>query len=271
MAGEPVRKLVGWKEIAEYLGTSPRTVQRWEQEKALPIRRVPGSNGHSVFADSQELDHWLASGELNAEKRPSILEPRQAPLSSEDPVKNWHAAPESGSIRLLLTRRPMLLLALPAVLAAVLIVGAGLIRARSGLSRSFPGFHSVKSALASPFIGSVSAIQPRASQVIVIKGKGLGVHTYYANGDTPFIAIRDKTARWAAGRIIPQNWDEVTLNVADWTDTEIVVTGFAGAYGQHWWKLNPGDQIEVAVWNPQTNAGPATYELTIASRQWAQK
>ena len=269
MAGEPVGKLVGWKEIADYLGISPRTVQRWEQEKALPVRRVPGSNGHSVFADAQELDCWLASGELNAAKQPAVFDQRLP--TPEGAAEKDDGSPESGKVRLLLKRRPFLRVAVPAGLAAVLLLGAGLKRAHSAIWRSIPVYHAVKPAAGVPFISSVSAIAPRPDQVIVIKGHALGSYTYYANGDTPFIAIRDKTARWAAGRIMPQNWDEVTLNVADWTDTEVVVTGFAGAYGQHWWKLNPGDQIEVAVWNPQTNAGPALYELKIASPQSAQK
>ena len=255
---------MGWKEIADYLGTSPRTVQRWEQEKGLPVRRVPGSSGHSVFADSRELDNWLALGEQLAAKHPTAAEPMPAPESSERPGEKRDSSWESGSVRLILKRHPFLRVALPVGLVAVLILGVELMRDHSG-------YHAAKPAVGVPFIGSVSAIAPQPDQVIVIKGHHLGVHTYYANGDTPFIAIRDKTARWAAGRIIPQNWDEVTLNVADWTDTEIVVTGFAGAYGQHWWKLNPGDQIEVAVWNPQTDAGPALYELKIASGQRAQK
>ena len=263
MAGEPARRLVGWKEIADYLGSSPRTVQRWEQEKALPVRRVPGSSGHSVFADAQELDHWLASGEVNVTKHPELLDRGRTSGSSDGLGEKHDASPKPRSVHLLLKRHPLLRVAVPVGLAAVLVLGAGLMRAHSD-------YHALRPA-AVPFIGSVSAIAPRADQVIVIRGHGLGVHTYYANGDTPFIAIRDKTARWAAGRIIPQNWDEVTLNVADWTDTEIVVTGFAGAYGQHWWKLNPGDQIEVAVWNPQTQAGPALYELKIASGQGAQR
>jgi len=271
MAGESVRKITGWKEIAEYLGTSPRTVQRWEQEKGLPVRRLPGSSGHSVFAHAHELDRWLASGELDATKYPKVLDHGAAPGSSDSRGESCHEPPESGGVLLLLKRRPALRVAVPAGLAAILILGAGLIRAHSAMWRSIPGYHVVKPAAGIPFISSVSAIAPRPDQVIVIRGHDLGIYTYYANGDTPFIAIRDKTARWAAGRIIPQNWDEVTLNVANWTDTEIVVTGFAGAYGQHWWKLNPGDQIEVAVWNPQTDSGPALCELKIASAQRAQK
>jgi hypothetical protein len=32
-------QLNGWKEIAAYLGRSVRTVQRWEKDFGLPVRR----------------------------------------------------------------------------------------------------------------------------------------------------------------------------------------------------------------------------------------
>lgn len=252
MAESTGRRLVGWKELAEYLGTSPRTVQRWEREKGLPVRRVPGSNGHSVFADSGVLDRWLES------KGPGAITTVENKASDVNP----------GYLR----HHPVVRVAAAVGLVVIIVaVAAGLIRAHSAKWHKSTAFHALESAAVRPVISSVSAIEPKPNQVVVIKGHGLGIHTYYANGDTPFIAIRDTTSRWAAGRLIPANWDEVTLNVASWTDSEIVVTGFAGAYGQHWWKLNPGDQIEVAVWNPETGTGPATYELTVASRQLAQK
>lgn len=54
------RRLNSWKEISDYLGREIRTVSRWERERGLPVRRVPGGKGHSVFAYSDELDAWLA-------------------------------------------------------------------------------------------------------------------------------------------------------------------------------------------------------------------
>jgi hypothetical protein len=270
MGGEPGKKLVGWKELAEYLGTSARTVQRWEIEKGLPVQRVPGSNGHSVFADSRELDRWLASGKAGAAVAGNT--PAASPGRVSREAVTHHPDRTRGIRATWLRRHPALRVAAVVALAvAVVVLGANLVRARSAKWHKGGAVRPPESATGMPAISSVSAIEPKANQVIVIKGQRLGVHTYYANGDTAYIAIRDQTARWAAGRIIPQNWDEVTLNVAHWTNSEIVVTGFAGAYGQHWWKLTPGDEIEVAIWNPQTQAGPATYHLTVASRQLAQK
>lgn len=113
-----------------------------------------------------------------------------------------------------------------------------------------------------PSITSVSPIAVQANQTITITGSGFGSHPSYSSQDTPYLAIRDKTAGWAAGRVTRSNVDAVTLSVAGWTDSRIVVAGFGGAYGGRW-QVNNGDQVEVAVWNAQTGAGPATYDLTV--------
>lgn len=49
--------LTSWKEIAAYLGKGVRTVQRWEAEMDLPVRR-PGADRHIVLAFPAELDEW---------------------------------------------------------------------------------------------------------------------------------------------------------------------------------------------------------------------
>jgi hypothetical protein len=56
----------GWKEIAGYLRRSERSVQRWEAELGLPVRRVKTRKGQVVFALRSELDAWLESAELPA-------------------------------------------------------------------------------------------------------------------------------------------------------------------------------------------------------------
>lgn len=50
--------LTSWKEIAAHLGKGVRTVQRWEQELGLPVRR-PAKSRHIVVALAPELDGWI--------------------------------------------------------------------------------------------------------------------------------------------------------------------------------------------------------------------
>ena len=56
--------LSGWKEIAQYLGQSIRTVQRWEQSYGLPIHRPSGTSRSHVIASREELDRWQAKTPL---------------------------------------------------------------------------------------------------------------------------------------------------------------------------------------------------------------
>ena len=49
--------LTSWKEIAAHLYRGVRTVQRWEKEFGLPIRRPDRSN--RIVGDTDELDQWL--------------------------------------------------------------------------------------------------------------------------------------------------------------------------------------------------------------------
>lgn len=51
--------LGGWKEIANYLGKGVRTVQRYERELGLPVRRAAGKSGASVIATKVEIDAWV--------------------------------------------------------------------------------------------------------------------------------------------------------------------------------------------------------------------
>src|SRR5687768_16300144 len=55
-------RLDSWKDIATYLRRDVRTVIRWEQERGLPVHRVPGGRNSRVFAYPDELDAWLAIG-----------------------------------------------------------------------------------------------------------------------------------------------------------------------------------------------------------------
>jgi hypothetical protein len=248
-------RLDSWKEIAAYLDRDLRTVRRWEKEKGLPVRRVPGGERSAVFAYPEEIDKWMQSGGAKLEAN-AIQGGQLAPqVKIETPTR---LGPSHGLITLSIA----LAIVLAAVFAFSMLAGRGGDNGR----RDTPGINAVEASAESdlaPVITTVTAIGPIRDQPIRIVGHGFGVHTGYRNQDTPYLAIRDNTAHWAAGRIIPVNWDEVTLNVASWTDSEIIVTGFSGAYGKRGWKLSVGDEIEVAVWNPQTRAGPGIYHLRV--------
>ncbi len=250
-----------WKEIASYLGRDLRTVRRWEKTRALPVHRVPGGGRAAVYAYRSEIDTWLSEtrdgderdGEQSDNGAPPVESLTHSPESESDPT--------AGNSARVSHRR------LTRYAVSIIIFGAVLGFSLTWIRRSEVGSATTASVTtgADPLeISSVSPILPQRDQSIVIRGRGFGLHTSYTNADSPFIAIRDNTLRWAAGRIIPQNWDEVTLSVKSWEDTQIVLSGFSGAYGSGDWKLNPGDQIEVAVWNPQSGRGPALYHLTVS-------
>jgi hypothetical protein len=57
-------RLDGWKAIADHLGKSVRTAQRWEEEHGLPVHRLADADDHkgaSVMAFAAELDAWQAT------------------------------------------------------------------------------------------------------------------------------------------------------------------------------------------------------------------
>lgn len=59
-ATERVR-LDGWKDIASHFGKGVRTVQRWEAELHLPVRRIDTGRGQAIYAYVDELDRWRES------------------------------------------------------------------------------------------------------------------------------------------------------------------------------------------------------------------
>lgn len=51
--------LNSWKEIAAYLKRGVRTVQRWEADLGLPVRRPRGISRSAVIAVPSDIDQWL--------------------------------------------------------------------------------------------------------------------------------------------------------------------------------------------------------------------
>src|SRR5579859_1808506 len=69
--------LNSWKEVATYLGRGIRTVQRWERELGLPIRRPRGKLRSPIIAFRPELDRWLQSA-------PTAEKAKTAPAASRE-------------------------------------------------------------------------------------------------------------------------------------------------------------------------------------------
>jgi excisionase family DNA binding protein len=64
--------LTSWKEVASYLGKGVRTVQRWEKQDGLPIRRIAGTS--KIIVNRHELDRWLQAQPVgNGGSQPSKL------------------------------------------------------------------------------------------------------------------------------------------------------------------------------------------------------
>jgi hypothetical protein len=76
---EPPQFLAGWKDIANYLGKGVRSVQRYEHELGLPVRRPAGKPRGSVVATKAEIDAWVAASPI----REAFYLPRTPSKSAE--------------------------------------------------------------------------------------------------------------------------------------------------------------------------------------------
>jgi hypothetical protein len=67
-------RLDSWKAIAAYLGKDAGTARRWERTRGLPVHRVPGGKGTSVYAYPAEIDSWLrAPGQETVDREPAEI------------------------------------------------------------------------------------------------------------------------------------------------------------------------------------------------------
>src|SRR5947209_11829521 len=62
--------LNSWKEIAAYLNRGVRTVQRWEVELSLPVRRPRARNRSAVIDLRSELHQCLKANTLYEDSQP---------------------------------------------------------------------------------------------------------------------------------------------------------------------------------------------------------
>jgi hypothetical protein len=185
-------ELSGWKAIADYLGTSERTAQRWERDLGLPVRRGGAAKGTTVVATPSDLDQWRSSPVgLRAEGARALDSSEQAASAtaegarreSGDNVGVATAVVEQGS-----TRRPRGRMVVGGLSAALLVlallgwlVGPGL------LSRP------QHSNLASNRTAVASLSGPGAGGVVVLKLTA-------ASGEAWSLRVKSGTmATWEAG------------------------------------------------------------------------
>jgi hypothetical protein len=60
--------LSDWKQIARYLGKGVRTVQRWERDLGLPVRRTHKGPKSGVVAFVAEIDVWVKTRQFRGQK-----------------------------------------------------------------------------------------------------------------------------------------------------------------------------------------------------------
>lgn len=86
-------ELESWKDIAAYLHTSVRTVQRWEEQNGLPIHRIMREKRAAIYAHPHELDEWLARRTVPPAKPDAPPAPGPAPDATPAPRRTlWTAS-----------------------------------------------------------------------------------------------------------------------------------------------------------------------------------
>jgi TolB-like protein/Tfp pilus assembly protein PilF len=81
--------LEGWKAIADYLGKTERTVQRWEKTKGLPVRRLRTDSEEElprVYAYRSELDAWWAQLTEPDDKPDPVMPPPELDSGVESKI-----------------------------------------------------------------------------------------------------------------------------------------------------------------------------------------
>ena len=79
--------LGGWKDIANHLGKGVRTVQRYERDLGLPVRR-PTDSGAVVFAVTSEIDAWVETCPMRSAPRSMRTMPKLGETTVQTLKKN---------------------------------------------------------------------------------------------------------------------------------------------------------------------------------------
>jgi len=114
-------RLDGWKAIAEHLGRTVRTVQRWHSDRDLPVHRVAGGKVGAVYACADELDAWLR-------QQPASLNGDNGATVERAPGSVAEGAPPFAKPRIALGRGVRWAIPAVAVLAAIGVATPRLLR-----------------------------------------------------------------------------------------------------------------------------------------------
>ena len=109
-------RLDSWKEIAAYLKRDIRTVQRWEKQEGLPVRRHVHDERSTAYAYSSDIDAWLTSRD-----RVEVLEAQE---------------PTERVARPFFRRRTGVLWTAAAVALTTLVIGWSYLRPTPGTGRA---------------------------------------------------------------------------------------------------------------------------------------
>lgn len=240
------KRFDSWKEIANFLRRDLRTVRRWEEERGLPVHRVPGDGHRAVFAYRSEIEAWLEGDGRLSDNDTSTKEPNQHDLRTE----RYNRAVVRVAFSILI-----------AGIAGIIVLSAASLR-----SRLF-GRHPTR-------IERVSPIYATGTQAIIIDGEGFGpppktirmtpeggVDTYADSYSTSMRIdnLGEGHHKWVAGRGGPLNYCDISVKLASWTDNHIVLAGFAGPLGTSCndvYQIAPGDRLRIVVWGPENRCGP---------------
>src|ERR1700742_3336554 len=125
----------------------------------------------------------------------------------------------------------------------------------------------LKRPAATPEIDSVTRSGSGAYLTLTITGQGFGPAPSGIGNDfsSPFFVFTDWNAElpgtdgfpWNAGFCGQNDCNEVLVDIASWTDTQIVMSGIGANYGNDW-IVNPKDAFCVGVWSSQSTSDGTT-------------
>lgn len=106
-----------------------------------------------------------------------------------------------------------------------------------------------------------NTIAAQAMPPLTIHGAGFGSfpNGLPYQGNSNYLEITDTTQNWDAG----YGSDSCTVTIGEWSTTSISLVANVNQSGTC--PLAVGDQLTIKVWNPQSMAGPASYNTTVAA------